>query len=191
VTLGLLRRVERGTVMRVRVLSRIIALLLFASLGLVPAKAEVHEGTKACTITGTQGDDQLRGTSGRDVICGLGGQDILNGLGGDDIVRGGRGPDVVVGGSGDDSVSGGAGRDNLEGVGANRGKDRVSGGTGGDFIHDGYGEDRHRGGPGPDTVGFEPPRLDQRDLTLGGTGSGLCLGPGRVRWRRGTWRSRA
>jgi hypothetical protein len=71
----------------------------------------------------------------------------------------------------------------------------VLGGIGGDFIHDGYGEDRHRGGPGPDTVGFEPPRLDQRDLTSGGTGSDCVWvqdgfggdvargGPGRDQWQ--------
>ena len=100
-----------------------------------------------------------------------------------------------VSGSAADRVDGGSGNDNLEGIGRNGGPDVVLGGLGNDFIHDAFGEDLHRGGPGADTVGFESPRLDQRDLTLGGTGADCVWvqdgfggdeargGPGRDWWQ--------
>jgi Ca2+-binding RTX toxin-like protein len=66
---------------------------------------------KACTISGTSGNDTLKGTSRADVICGLGGNDAIQGLDGNDLLQGGGGGDTLVGGPGDDTQDGGLGTD--------------------------------------------------------------------------------
>jgi Ca2+-binding RTX toxin-like protein len=66
---------------------------------------------KACTISGTSGNDSLKGTSRADVICGLGGNDTIQGLDGNDLLQGGEGGDTLVGGPGDDTQDGGLGTD--------------------------------------------------------------------------------
>jgi tannase/feruloyl esterase/hemolysin type calcium-binding protein/3HB-oligomer hydrolase 3HBOH len=94
-----------------------------------------------CTITGTQGNDELAGTSRDDVICGLGGDDEIHGNGGDDTIRGDSGNDALNGGSSNDTVIGGTGNDELSGVDGDdrlnardevRGNDDADGGTGRD-----------------------------------------------------------
>jgi Ca2+-binding RTX toxin-like protein len=73
--------------------------------------ADITAQGQSCTVTGTEGADQLRGTEGDDVICGLGGNDLLIGFGGNDILQCGAGNDVLQGGAGDDTIDGGTGRD--------------------------------------------------------------------------------
>lgn len=111
-----------------------------------------------CTITGTEGNDDLAGTGGPDVICGKGGNDKLSGNGGEDILLGGPGGDRLDGGGGDDVLLGGAGDDRLSGgpgmdllVGG-RGNDVVSGDEGGDYLYGRRGNDRLTGGPGTDAA---------------------------------------
>lgn len=104
---------------------------------------------RACTITGTAGNDTLRGTPGRDVICGLDGNDIIRGLGGDDVLRGGIGNDVIYGGDGADQISGANGNDSLYGE---RGNDTITGGAGNDVLRGGPGQDRLNGGAGKNSV---------------------------------------
>ena len=70
---------------------------------------------RACTITGTEGDDVLTGTAGRDVICGLGGDDTITGLNGRDRLYGDGGADTITGGAGRDLLKGGRGADSLDG----------------------------------------------------------------------------
>ena len=140
---------SRGDDVRVRIVSRISAVFLLATLALTPAKAEVERETSACTITGTQGDDRLRGTSGSDVICGRSGDDKLVGLGGDDGLRGGEGADRLFGGPGDDTLSGDDGRDIGSG---GAGHDRLSLGQGGDVGVSGSAADRVDGGSGNDNL---------------------------------------
>ena len=86
----------------------------------------------ACTISGTNGSDELTGTDGDDVICGLDGDDHVSALGGEDLVLGGRQPDTIRGQSGSDLLLGEQANDNL------------FGGSGYDVID---------GGPGTDTCG--------------------------------------
>jgi Ca2+-binding RTX toxin-like protein len=131
--------------------------------------------TPACTITGTNGDDNhLRGTSGPDVICALSGDDEILGLGGDDVIYGGDGQDIVMGGRGDDRIYGdrggdlaygGDGNDRLFGkrngddLRGNRGRDRLVGGRGNDgclSATDGQPGDRVVGGPGHDRADRDP-----------------------------------
>lgn len=101
--------------------------------------------TRACTITGTPGDDVLIGTPGPDVICGLGGDDDLRGLGGDDVLYGGDGDDRLDGGAGNDTLLGGDGEDQLV---------------------TGPGADRMRGGSGLDSVSYAS-RTEGVQVTLG------------------------
>jgi len=115
------------------------------------ATVRIHLGISDCTITGTEGDDQLEGTSGDDIICGLGGNDTINGAGGDDIIRGGAGNDIINGAGGDDIIRGGAGNDTLEG---GAGRDILFGGTDSDVIYGGDGYDTLAGG---DEVGEQQP----------------------------------
>ncbi|MDA0166736.1 hypothetical protein OM076_41120 [Solirubrobacter ginsenosidimutans] len=66
----------------------------------------------ACTLIGTDGDDDLTGTPGDDIICGMGGDDRIDGGGGNDVLLGGAGDDVIAGGKGThDCMVGGPGRD--------------------------------------------------------------------------------
>lgn len=74
---------------------------------------------KACTKTGTSGDETLHGTSNADVICGFGGNDTIEGRGANDIVEGMGGNDVLRGGGGADQVRGGGGADSLYGEDGN------------------------------------------------------------------------
>ena len=80
---------------------------------------------KTATLTGTEGNDELRGTPERDVIAGLGGKDEISGLVGKDLICGGKGKDTLRGGKGKDKLYGQGGKDTLAGGG---GKDRCVGG---------------------------------------------------------------
>ncbi len=101
----------------------------------------------ACTIRGTNGNDNLRGTPRRDVICGFGGNDVIKGFGGNDRLVGGSGNDVLYGGDGNDEIIGGKGKDVLRGEG---GKDRLN-------ARDGVrGNDVANGGPGRDRCASDP-----------------------------------
>ena len=69
----------------------------------------------ACTITGSEGDDDLAGTRGSDVICGLGGSDRISADSGNDRVDGGPGDDILQGSTGADQLFGRGGDDHLGG----------------------------------------------------------------------------
>ena len=63
---------------------------------------------KACTITGTSGNDVLKGTLGADTICGMAGNVTIDGMAGNDaVLRGDGGGDKVTGGGGTDNLNGG------------------------------------------------------------------------------------
>jgi len=121
---------------------------------------EFNTRPRACTITGTSGDDRLVGTSGVDVICGLGGNDRIEGMGGADVLYGDAGVDRVIGGAGDDTLYGDAGDDRLDGEG---GADVLSGGAGTDKLVGGLGADHAEGGLGTDSC-----VTDAADDTSGG-----------------------
>ena len=97
---------------------------------------------KACTITGTSGNNVLEGTSGADTICGMGGNDTIKGMAGNDTIdgmggedaplRGDGGADMVTGGSGDDNLYGGNGNDALSSRDGVSGNDSLDGGSGTD-----------------------------------------------------------
>ena len=87
---------------------------------------------KACTKTGTSGDDVLDGTSSADVLCGMGGNDQIRGLGGNDVLRGGGGADNVNGGAGADSLYGEDGNDAVNSQDGISGNDSLNGGPGTD-----------------------------------------------------------
>jgi Ca2+-binding RTX toxin-like protein len=96
---------------------------------------------KACTKTGTSGDDVLDGTSSADVICGMGGNDRIGGLGGNDTIEGVGGNDVLSGGGGADKVIGGSGTDALNGGYGNDALDSRDGVNGNDSLDGGAGTD--------------------------------------------------
>jgi len=103
-----------------------------------------------CTVTGTEGDDQLVGDAAvGDIMCGLGGDDDLKGLGGNDTIFGGPGGDTVEGGAGNDVISGEGGADVLRG---GNGADVINGDEGGDTIDGGLGNDIPAGGNGEDLI---------------------------------------
>lgn len=112
---------------------------------------------RACTITGSPGNDILRGTNGNDVICGLGGNDTINGGGGSDLIYGDAGNDLINGGAGNDVIQGSSGIDTIAGEDGNDtiygsdGSDKISGGNGNDFLGGGAGNDTFNGGAGIDT----------------------------------------
>ncbi len=64
-----------------------------------------------CTISGTDGDDEITGTDGDDVICAGDGNDVVVGGDGDDVILGGPGDDLIAGGPGADRLIGGDGQD--------------------------------------------------------------------------------
>jgi Tol biopolymer transport system component len=100
-----------------------------------PDLAPSWQPVPACTITGTEGADDLLGTDGDDVICALGGRDL---------VRAGLGNDLVLGGGGIDELEGQGGNDLLYGEGAS---DRLGGGPGFDGLDGGPGTDLCIRGP--------------------------------------------
>jgi hypothetical protein len=114
----------------------------------VLAVEEFNTKPRACTITGTAGDDRLVGTAATDVICGLGGNDRIEGMGGADVLYGDEGVDRVVGGTGDDTLYGDDGDDRLDG---GDGADVLSGGSGTDKLVGGLGADHAEGGLGTDS----------------------------------------
>jgi glucose/arabinose dehydrogenase len=126
---------------------------------------------EACTIMGTDGNDQLRGTGGDDVICGRGGNDRIVGLAGDDLLAGGPGADELIGSAGADVIQGGDGADFTD-YAANTQAVTVTVGAGADDGVAGEGDDVQidvenvRGGYGGDrlTAGARPVRL------IGGAG---------------------
>ncbi len=101
------------------------------------------------TITGTEGNDNIRGTNERDVIAALGGSDTINARGGNDIICAGRGNDRVWGGDGADRIKGQAGDDDLRG---GAGADNIKGGGGNDQVHGDAGPDRLAGNSGADQL---------------------------------------
>jgi Ca2+-binding RTX toxin-like protein len=112
-----------------------------AALVLIPGLVAVQAGgasadpssraRPACTITGTNGPDELKGTAGPDVICGLGGDDEIDGRGGEDVIFAGKGNDEIDGGDGDDALHGGPGRDTLSDP---SGENVLDGGSGKDRV---------------------------------------------------------
>jgi len=98
---------------------------------------------RGCTITGTDGDDELSGTRRDDVICGLGGDDVIRADRGDDAVFGDAGADRIEAGDGDDTLYGGDGADALSGE---QGDDVLSGGPGADALDGGAGDDHEEQG---------------------------------------------
>ena len=110
--------------------------------------AEARRGPE-CTITGTNGDDDLKGTGGPDVICAGDGDDRVDGRGGDDVIFGGRGRDDLFAWNGDDRVSGGTGDDLIFGM---RGDDRLFGQDGADAVMDWLGQDLLLGGRAGDRL---------------------------------------
>jgi glucose/arabinose dehydrogenase len=96
---------------------------------------------RACTKTGTSGDDVLNGTSSADVICGMGGNDTIRGRGGIDTVEGMAGNDALHGGGGADTVTGGTGADNLYGNDGNDTVNSKDGVSGNDNLDGGQGTD--------------------------------------------------
>jgi hypothetical protein len=89
-----------------------------ASEAATPLAAPLHESTAGLTLTGTNGDDDLRGGDG------------------DDTLQGGAGDDSLSGGAGADHLLGGSGADTLDGGGAPEGRfDFLDGGEGDDQIH--------------------------------------------------------
>jgi hypothetical protein len=121
-------------------------------------------GGRACTITGTPGNDVLTGTPGRDVICGLAGDDVITGLAGNDLLVGGPGNDRIAGGAGNDIVNGQDGNDVVDGT---TGNDVLYGGAGNDRLTHTSGKDKLYAGSGNDTL-FA--RDGAYDWVNGGTG---------------------
>jgi peptidoglycan/xylan/chitin deacetylase (PgdA/CDA1 family) len=123
-----------------------------------------------CTITGTDGPDQLTGTADADVICGLGGADVISGGAGNDRISGGAGDDTIKGGDGNDMIRGGDGRDRASG---GLGKDEIRGEPGNDLLRAGTGRDAIYGGAGSDTlITRDNTPYDRLD---GGLGTNLCI----------------
>jgi Tol biopolymer transport system component len=74
-----------------------------------------HWGFRACTITGTNGDDMIVGSAGNDIICALEGKDMIRSREGDDTIFGDGGTDTLIGGKGRDAHFGGLAPDRLDG----------------------------------------------------------------------------
>jgi Tol biopolymer transport system component len=101
---------------------------------------------QTATISGTDGNDDLKGTPQEDIIAAAAGNDKVRSLGGGDIVCAGSGKDEVKGGGGKDTLKGGSGDDRLRGGGGN---DRLKGGPGKDELNGGAGKDTCSGGHKP------------------------------------------
>jgi Ca2+-binding RTX toxin-like protein len=156
----------------------------------VPFGSAPSLGGLACTITGTDGTDELHGTSGNDVICGLKGDDELFGEGGNDLLRGGAGDDFLSGGPDDDILFGLVGNDSMVGRG---GDDEINGFTGQDNADGGLGDDKVEGQDGRDLTLYGG--QGGVDVVRGGDGDDFCVttidsqnndrlfgGPGRDRY---------
>jgi Ca2+-binding RTX toxin-like protein len=76
--------------------------------------------TKALTLTGTGGSDQITGS----FLAGWA-DETIHGWGGDDVIRAGSGDDVVIGGAGNDLLFGGTGADRFV-FGSGDGADRIA-----------------------------------------------------------------
>src|SRR5688500_16981273 len=118
------------------------------------------EDDEADTISGGNGDDELRGFgladdlfggNGEDLLLGNAGGDDLFGEGGDDVLKGGNDDDDLFGGRGDDTLRGEAGDDELSGE---EGRDILHGGTGEDILDGGKHDDVLSGGAGADLFIF-------------------------------------
>ena len=153
---------------------------------------------RGCTITGTDGAEELEGTPEDDVICAYGGNDVISGLGGNDTIygdegqddiRGDAGGDILYGGSEKDTIRGNDGRDELRGEDGNdvltggSGRDVLNGGEGfdtsrggadDDVARGGGGQDNLSGGAGDDTLVGGP----GEDNLSGGRGTDDCVGGG-------------
>ena len=112
-----------------------------------------------CTITGTNGPDDLMGTTGDDVICGGNGHDTIDGLAGNDVIVGGNGKDVLVGGEGNDTLMGRNGKDEITG---DAGVDVLLGGNGKDHLD---GEDLAPGDALDGGRGKDDCEVDAGDVT--------------------------
>lgn len=73
--------------------------------------------SRATTLDGNNGADELTGGAGADTIVGDNGDDVISGGDGHDDLNGSAGVDVIVGDGGTDNVDGGAGADIMSGGG--------------------------------------------------------------------------
>jgi Ca2+-binding RTX toxin-like protein len=149
-----------------RVLGRVIAGLLLAAAAIPLLSLEAVAVPRGCTVTGTNGPDDLLGSPGNtgdDVLCGLGGNDHMDGNGGNDILYGGSGIDQAYGGGGNDQLFGG---DNKDSLGGGLGKDVLHGGAGRDAMSGSYQHDELRGGPARDYLHD----THGHDVLMGGNG---------------------
>jgi len=133
------------------------------------ATVHIHAGLADCTITGTNGNDNLYGTEGDDVIYGLDGIDTIRGRGGNDTIYSGSGDNVISGGPGNDTIHTNSGNDLILG---GPGNDTIHTNSGNDLILGGSGNDLILGGPGNDTIHTN----SGNDLILGGPGSDVIHG---------------
>ena len=141
--------------------------------------------TKPATVTGGNGDDQIRGGSGGDNLSGGEGADEITGGKGGDTVGGGNGNDKLAGNAGGDTVDGGEGDDAVYG-GSNDGNegsktpdasdddlgDSVLGGGGNDQVYGHLGNDTMSGGSGADNLTGG----DGADQMSGGADNDLMFG---------------
>ncbi|WP_413172043.1 DUF4347 domain-containing protein [Anabaena azotica] len=109
------------------------------------------------TLTGGDGDDEIKGGSGVDNIDGGAGRDQITGGASSDIIHGGVGNDLIFGNAGADQLFGDDGDDNIYGgdndkVNANDGDDTIDGGNGNDELVGNLGNDRITGGDGNDNI---------------------------------------
>ncbi|MGI9658630.1 MAG: calcium-binding protein [Gaiellaceae bacterium] len=118
-----------------------------------------------CTVSGTDGDDELIGTRSADVICGFAGNDSIQGMEGNDVIYGGDGDDSIVGGEGHDAIDAGGGDDWVLG---DAGRDVIVGGVGADVLGGGGDADRIIADDGEEDIvdggaGDDELRLDDSD----------------------------
>lgn len=73
--------------------------------------------TRAATLDGNGGNDELAGGSGADTIIGDNGDDAIGGGAGDDDLTGSAGADAIAGDAGNDTLDGGTSADLLSGGG--------------------------------------------------------------------------
>jgi uncharacterized repeat protein (TIGR01451 family) len=143
------------------------------------------QGAPACTITGTEGSDDLFGTSGDDVICGLGGDDTIHPRPGNDVVFGGDGVDTFnvsrqpVGltidlATGLGSAQGSYHVYDVENVTGTDFADKIDGDSGTNLLLGGLGSDQVSGREGNDIVLGG----DDNDIVRGGVGTNTVDGGG-------------